>query len=534
MASIAQSLDATRAGYDEEGRWMRLLLDGYRGSGGFQGRVKQPAAGFWGSAAEAYSAYSIVTLLSAGAGESTTYLDRYPREDVDKFQRRVQVAHYLNYLKPTTNLKISYIVRKPHRRNNVPTELQKWIESSGYDKGLRRRALVAAVCGWFPLCVDMPKKPRGAVTAAQAGKMDPYTVLRLPLELIAYETDYQGAFVWAKFRTCFKRQPTWDAEPQDVTRYTVWTRNEFIVWEGTGSGEPIEVDRGQHPFGAVPVVSWRTDANVDDPVKADSINAELINEARRLFNLVSELDETLRGNVFPLLLVPSAPGMDEGAGGGNEKQVGTENGLTISPDQKNLPQFIAPPASVCETYETRIEKTIVEIYRMARVEYTKAEGTRTSAQSKEANFNQTNLAIVDFAQSLANADRDTLILVGRGLGISEDKLQAIECVAHDSYSEGELNDEIEQIVQMVTDLPVGNTAKGELTKRLLWRALNGIGAKARAVIESEVDEAVMKAEQEAELTAQAERDALNKEPPPPSGGDDTEDDDDAEASGGNT
>jgi hypothetical protein len=132
---------------------------------------------------------------------------------------------------------------------------------------------------------------------------------------------------------------------------------------------------------------------------------------------------------------------------------------------------------------------------MARVEYAKAEGTRTSAQSKEANFEQTNLAIADFAQSLANADRETLILVGRGMGISEERLQAIECVAHDSYASAEMNEEIDQVINAVT-LSLGPTAKGELTKRIAWRLLPGLSAESRQVIESEIDDEILQAEQD--------------------------------------
>lgn len=499
MSDMLNRLQTTRPGYEAERQWHKLLLDAYRGTGGFQGNVKQPEAGFWGAAAESYS--NTAATLNLAYRSSDSYIDRYHREDTDKFNRRIGVSHYLNYVKPTTNLKISYIVRKPHKRNNVPPALMEWIERSGYDKDARRRALVAAVFGYFLVFVDRPKPPAEALTMAQAGNLDPYVVMMFPSQVLDYSVDDRGVFNWVKFGTTSCEQPTWDAEAQELKRYTILTREDYQVWESIGNAEATSKDAGRHGLKVVPCVSWRADASVEDPVKADSINAEIVPEVRRLFNLLSELDENLRSTVFPLLIVPREA-TEEGT---PAKQIGAENGLTVSPEQKNLPQYIAPPESVASTYETRIEKTIIEIFRMARVEYDKASGVRSNAQSQEQNFQQTNLSIVDFASSLAKADRETLILVGRMLGLSEAALDAIECVPHDSYAEAQLNDEIEQVVAAVTGLAIGNTAKGELVKRLMFRMLPGIGADLRAKIESEVDEALVKAEQEAALMQEAER-----------------------------
>lgn len=528
MTDIATQLEEKRAGYTDESNWHKLLIDAYRGAGGFQGKVKQTPSGFWGAAAEAYSGFNTMRDTASIVDTCNTYLDKHPREDPPKFSRRVEVAHYLNYVKPITNLKISYIARRPHQRNNVPAKLADWIKRTKYDEGFRRRALLTAVCGWFPLVVDKPQLPEGATSAANAGNMDPYVRIAFPANLYHYDTAEDGSWTWAKLGDRYSTKPAWNQPEVKSTRYTVLTPAGGETWVKPESGDPVKTAEWKHPFKAVPIVTWRTDTSIEDPVKADSLNAEIVPEVKRLFNYMSEMDENLRSNVFALLLVPSQA--TDGAAGDADapKTLGSENGLTIDPDQKNLPQFIAPPPTVAETYETRIEKTIIEVYRMARVEYDRASGARSNAQSQQQNFQQTNLAIVDFAKSLAAADRETLILVGRGLGIDEEKLQEIECVAHDSYAESELNDEIEQVIAAVTQLAVGNTAKGELIKRLLWRLLGGVGADTRKTIESEVDAAVKEAEDEAKLTAVAEREALKKPAAEDSPVNDPPDDDEGE------
>ncbi len=491
---LKQQLEATRDGYDEEGSWLRFQLDAYTGGGGFQGRVKQPIAGFWGSAAQAYASYSIIEALAKGSTkEKDTYLDRFDREDAIKFARRKNVVHYLNYVKPTTNLKISYITRKPHKRNNMPERLAEWVEDTGYDKAARRRALACAVLGWFPMLVDMPRTPEGAETAAQAGNMDPYATLMLPCELLDYLTDELGKLVWAKLCTTIKRRESWNAVEVEVKRYTIWTRTDFTIYEVVGETVSAPV-QGAHKFGQVPIVFWRADTSVEDPIKADSINADVSTEARRLFNLVSEFDEHIRSQVFSILIWPSM-----GTTPGDKAEVGAGNGLQIGSEQKNVPYYLSPDAAVAATLEKRVEATVIEIYRMARVEYTKASGAGASAQSKQEEFEQTNLAIADFAASLASADRETLILVGRGLGINEEELQAIECVAHENYGSDDLNQEIEQVVTVLTVRMLGQTFRKELLVRFAQRMLPNMSADTRKLIESEIDDAVKKDEQEAEI-----------------------------------
>lgn len=519
--STRELLDKTRDGYDEECRWMRFLIDAYTGRGGFQGRIQQPPAGFWGAAAEAYR--GVASLLGSRKADSSSYLDRYTREDEDKFQRRVAVAHYLNYVRPTTALKVSYIVRRPHKRRNVPEQLEAWIERTKYDEGFRRRVLVCAVLGWFPLLVDMPARRPAAQTRAQAGNLDPYAVLSLPCHLKDYQLDEEGRFVWAKMVTTFVDKPRWDAEPETVTRTTVWTRDEFEIFESRGDAqaEAVRTGGGRHSFRQVPIVSWRADTSVEDPVKADSINADIALEGRRLFNLLSELDEHMRSQVFAILIYPqSAPTPTDTV------EVGTNNGLQVSSEQKNLPFFLAPPASIAETYEKRIAASVIEIYRLARVEYDRASGVESSAQSKKQNFEQTNLSIADIATAIAHADRETLILVGRGLGIADDKLEAIECVAHESYATDDLALELEQVITALTIRELGAQLRIELLSRLAQQLLPHMSAETRAIVEQEISDAVRRSEQEAELARDAPAPDDDEPPPEPAEGRSGDDDDD--------
>lgn len=515
FASTKDELEHKRADYDKELEWHRFLLDSYTGGGGYEGKVKQDAAGFWGIAAQTYSKFAVFTSKDALAKQNS-YLDRFNAEDEVKYGRRVNVAHYLNYVEPTTAIKIGYICRKPHKRNKVPKELAEWIDRTGYDKEFRRRALVTAVLGWFPMLIDMPKQADGAITAQQAGSMDPYVVLSLPCHLFEYQLDDRGKFVWAKTAVSYERKDVWNADAVKVTRYTVWTTTDFTIYEVTGeSGSESVSDpkKGTHTFKEVPIVSWRADTSVEDSVKAKSINANIALEGRRLFNLVSEMDEHIRSQVFAQLFWPGA------APAGNESGTGgVSTGLVFDGNAKNVPFYLAPPPSVAATLEARILATVQEIFRIAGVEYSKASGVQSSAQSKENEFEKTNVGIVSMAQALARADKDTLVFVGRGLQCDEEELQAMECVAHESYADAALGDELAQAMDALT-MQIGRTARIEILQRLIHKLLPGLASDVKAIIDSEIEALVDQAMKEEEAMKKKALEDANK---PADGADDPE------------
>ena len=225
---------------------MRFLLDALQGSGGFQGQVKQPSSGFWGPAAEQYNT---VTKLLASEGvtrSATTYLDRHPREDDEKFNRRRDGAHYLNYVRPLTELKVSYATKSQPTRT-LPDKIKEWVERTRYAENYRRFALITAALGWFPVLVDMPRGVPGGTKANS--NTDPYIVPLLPLNLYDYGCDEHGKITWAKLCTTYVRKPDWQSEAKPVERFTVWTQADYMVHEavdGATSGEQVS---GSHEIG---------------------------------------------------------------------------------------------------------------------------------------------------------------------------------------------------------------------------------------------------------------------------------------------
>lgn len=481
---LIKQLEKNRDDYDKEAVWMRFLIDAFTGAGGFQGRVKQAPSGYWGAAAETYA--TVAQLLTQGTAKEAadSYLDRHRREDGTKFQSRIDRSYYLNYVKPTTLLKVSYFMRKMHMRKNVPPRLQDWMKTTGYDDQMRRRAITTAVLGWMPVLVDMPP--------AVAGKhSEPYVRDLLPCHLVDFELNADGdALAWAKLMTPYWERSRWDAPRSRVKRYTIWDRASYeyheVVETESGATRSQEVRAsasGSHVFGRMPIAMWRADISIEDPIKAESWNADIAPVSRRLFNLLSELDEVLRGSAFPLLVLPLAQPTP-----GASLEVGVENALLVDPEQKNLPFFAESSGAASDSLEKRITSTIIEIYRMSRVEYERASGVASSAQSKAQNFAQTNLAIVDFAAAIAAADRDTLTLVSKGLGIADSAIDKIECIPESDFAEDDLQVDIDEVISTLTIRQLGSRFQSEVLKRFARRVLPHMETDSQKVVDGEIDE----------------------------------------------
>ena len=82
--TLLDSLRRTRDDFEDEFTFHRFLLDAYTGTGGFCGRVKPPAVGALGWAAETYARACLSYAMPSTSDDSTSYLDRFPREDLGK------------------------------------------------------------------------------------------------------------------------------------------------------------------------------------------------------------------------------------------------------------------------------------------------------------------------------------------------------------------------------------------------------------------------------------------------------------------
>lgn len=490
---LIADLERKRPGYEAERVWHKFLMDSYLGTGGFSGAVKQPIAGHWGPAAEMYSSNAL-----GGVDVLDTYLDRYPREDASKFRSRVQGTQYDNYNEALTDTKLSYVLRKEFEPRNIPDVIREWrqdVDGRGTTwTDLRgNNALVAAVLGWRPMLIDaraMPRDEKGnalILNAAQArdAGMRPYPVPLFPANLLDYILDDVGQFTYVKLCTTSQRKASWRGERETVTHYTIWTPTHFEkyeVTEGKGGKTAVLVDEGPHTFGLVPLVIYQHKAGPEDPVLALPMHANVAQASRAHLNRMSEFNEHLRGQVFALLVVASKGGQLS-----EDLTVGTDNALPIDTESRQPHAFIAPPGTVADTYEKRLESIVREMYRVARVEYTRPTGGISSGEAHAYEFAQTNAALADFAKQLARAEDDVDFFVGRYYGVPDDELQAASNVPPDTFDIENLTADIKDAFDIIAG-NVGPTATKLLKLRLIDQAFPRLDADTRKTIEAELDD----------------------------------------------
>jgi len=516
MADILEKLEAKRPGYDQERDWHRFLLDAYTGSGGFSGSVTSTPAGFWGAAAEIYSTAVLPLDEVSRETDRLTYLDRFPREDIEKFKRRMRGAHYPNYIAPLTDLKLSFLMRKPMMVDGRPGPLDTWREDTDgrgttWDEMKADVALRAALVGWCPVVIDMPPAPTNPdgspllLTRAIADDLGlrPTAIPLFPGNLVDYQTDDNGSFMWAKVRTDHMEQPDPFGERNTLQRYTIWWPNQFEQWEVSHDGKGGKVvlqtrAATRHDFGEVPIAILRHKPSPDDSVKGIPMHGQESIESRALFNRQSELDEHMRGQVFAVLVLAAEENEERG-----EVQIGTDNGLYLDPNANNQHYFLAPPGSVADAYEKRLDVTVNEIYRQARVEFVRPTSSRqaTSGIARKFEFAQTDRLLADFAGQIARFEEHLDQLVGRALGVGEDALRAITITPPASFDIEDLATDLELAVQAIDNLSVGPTAERLLRGRIVEQLLPNLNDADQATIEAELVELEQQQKNQAQINA---------------------------------
>lgn len=526
---LIRKLTEKRAGYEDERRWHKFLLDAYAGVGGFQGKLRQPFASFWGWAADAYADASL-SIFSKTDGEHAidTYLDRFPREDLEKFQRRANSAHYVNLVEPVVDLRLSFLNRKPFVYDGVDALFSEdaddsgeaWAENAGdgrtWHEHMRSNRLVAALLGWRPVLIDVENadllstvEPMSRAQAEAAG-VRAKLVPMFPAHVWDWQCDATGALVWAKLGRCYQERWEWDGPALDVERVQVWTRTHVLTYriERPKGHEPrvLELPRREHGLGVVPLVSYRGRPIVDDDgIQGHSTASAVAGYARKLYNYLSELDEMLAGSTFPMLQAPIKSRL-EGTGASSKKStqqnelvIGASNLLPVAPDSSREWKWVVPEAAAAQVYEERIKATIAESKRVGRTEFMGAAHAQ-SGVSRAFEFEGQNRAIADLAQSYAQAEQAILRLVHR-VQIGDDGADDVRVIAPDSYAVEEMEKELEKAI-LALDLGLGATAGAEIRKRIAGAMLPNLSAELAKKIDAEIE--ALAAEQEQAKAAERE------------------------------
>lgn len=511
VGDVASLLRRKRADFEQEAIWHKFLIDACYGTGGFRGRIAPPEVSVLGWAARLYDQYTA----------APSYLDQFKREDKEKFESRIKVSSYRNYVGPFVELIVGFVNKHEMARTEEGDGLAEWrADADGNSttwETLRDETVraTAARLGYCPVLFDMPAtladEETEEMSLAQREQLrsdiSPRAIPLFPINLLDWECDDTGAFVWAKIRT--DHEVRLDAMHEKVCeeRYSIWYRDrveKYVIRRGVNVSEAIEGPEViAHTWGQVPIVVFRGEPTPGERVRGRSIVSDAAVEARSHFNIASEKREHERGQVFAILGVPVSD-MKADVG---KILVGNHNAIKV-PEKSNMPlHYVAPPASVAESLETSMGASVKEMYRISRIEYEAPTRADTSGIARAYQFEQTNSRLRALAGGWARSEQEALRLVAKALG--DKKSEKMTVTAPSDFSVEDLVTDLQNVAS-VLEQPIGDTARGEILKRTVDKVAPNMTQEQRLAVASEIDDELLQAEQDDALAKEAERAALDQ------------------------
>lgn len=385
--------------------WWKLVRAAFEGSGGF--RVAVDTASVDDPAQEDWTGVTMTPVAGS-------YLRRYPRESGTAFAQRQRTSHYRNHIKTIVAQYQGHLWRRPPQRETSMEVLRAWWSSvdgvgTAIDPWLAVGCRRAQLFGWAVAYTD---RPSTGVTLADA-----HTTARWlqPEELVDWELDGAGRFVWARLCTYVSTRDPFTGVCTVEEQYTTWTRTEWqraIVRDGV-----VEAgERVPHTLGAVPLEVLYWSRPEGGRLYGTSHLDSAIGAALELFNVASEAREVERGTAFPVLYVQV-----QTQGTLASARLGSNNGLEIEPGVNIPPGFVSPDASISEHYAARRTELRDEIYQSANLDPPQAlqSGGAESGVALARRFLPRRSVLVDATASLADFEGRMVELIARWWGATD-------------------------------------------------------------------------------------------------------------------
>jgi hypothetical protein len=348
--------------------------------------------------------------VGSAAQSGTSYLVRYPRESVEKFQRRNEIAFFASPLALACSRFVGYLTSKSPTRelpNPLYTAIAKDTDGRGntIDVFLSQFSVQAKARGAMLMLVDMPQAVAANRAQQLAMRAVPFWSSIAPEDVTDYELGEDGKFVFVSFRGEY-------TTPEDTRKPCTW-RFDREAWAILDDDEePIAT--ATHPLGECPVLLF-TEGESFPHFGPFSVIADL---SRRLFNADSELDEILRSQTFSLLTmqVPDDSTAEQKLGAAQVagQTIGTSNLLVHS---GSTPAFIAPPDGPARLYLDRIKDLRAQIDQVALNVVT--DNPQESGIARQMRFAAVNGELAYFSQRLEDFERRAWALSQKWLAMTQ-------------------------------------------------------------------------------------------------------------------
>ena len=412
----------------------------------------------------AYEAYK-----GDGGFSDGGYIDKYPRESDEKYKIRQSIAYYINLFMPNVTRYIGYIFKDKHIRDTKNQLLLKVLDDcdlrgNSMDVFISSFAKEAKVRGVGIVLVDMPKQTPDNLKEQLSQRALPYVVNIKPESITEYKLDNYGRFEYVKYSDTLDLSTPDETKIVDIIRY--YDKQEWRVYQ-----DDEVIESGVHQLGICPVVIFSESGNFPDIGEFTLISSI----AKRHYNLISELDEILRGQTFSILTLQSSSPSDV------ELKLGTDNAI-IYREGMSRPEFIAPPVAPSNTYQEEISKLESMIDKIS-YNFTTNQ-SQESGIALEIKFQGLNSSLSNFAMRLEDFELRIFEVMSRYLSISND----ITVSYNKEFSINDINKEIQTLEAFKSLGYSSKTYESLKLQQIINNDLNSISLEDRDKIKAEIED----------------------------------------------
>lgn len=383
-----------------------------------------------------------------GGFDDGSYLIQHPRETDKKYGKRKEAAYYLNYVSSVVDGHVNPIFRSPISRDWKGSGLQEIFEKfsldvdclgTNLDSFMKMAALASKLYGIVFLVVDNFQEVPQTKDKTIEERAFPYLYLVEPSAVTEYKLDRLGRLIAFSFEE--------KAEDGESTQTRTFTAEKWQIDNG---------EEGDNHLGVVPVIPLLSRKIKLGEELPPSEFAAIVKTNLNIFQQCSWLNEILQNQTFPLLVYPSNEAVD--------LTIGSENALGFDGETSHhAPSFIAPPSGPAEVLAANVDRLIKEIYRMAQMSHTTGVEKQTSGVARAWDFEESNLALSDFAENLENAEKQITFLFSRYMN---DATFEYLCSYSRNFQVPDLEKEL-SIAQSALDLGFGALFDAEVLKKIL-------------------------------------------------------------------
>ena len=410
-----------------------------------------------------------------------SYLVRYPRESLEKYARRNELAFYTSPMLRVVSKFVSYVHAKPVMRdygNDIYEQVADNCDgkNNSVDVFWQDFMVEAKARGSMLLLVDMPRDVSGNLAEQLQNRQLPYWTPIFPELVKEYQVGDDGLFDYVKFHGNL------NANGEELPVCWHFDREGWYV----ENEEDEKLDEGEHQLGVCPIVAFTEFG--DFPCFGSF--APIADLSKRLFNLDSELDEILRSQTFSILTmqVPEDTTDEQRLEAARNvgESIGTSN---LMMHTGSTPTFIAPDSGPADIYLKRIGQVQDQIQDIGLVIAVPEQ--QESGIAMEMRFHAINSELAKFCVRMEDLERKAWELTAKWLGI-----EAVPDIGWPrNFNIADVDKELE-ILQKMQETALTEEVIAEQQKRIVSTQFDGYETARVEQLNDSIDAAATERQQE--------------------------------------